>query len=158
MSYQHNASSNLIITTSGAATISNGGGSYSCTAGTSSSSSIYTLTGAVGAAGGGGGGGSYTTSWGGASYSITSSMDAADVYISRPDGRKLAIGKILETIIDTFQIIEPDDALMSKYPALKEAYDEHQRLLMETFGNGKIRDSYETYQTIKRLVSEGNDE
>jgi len=138
--------SNITVTTS-----SNGAVTFNSCSGT------YTLS-AFGGGGGGGGGLASTATWLSTSSSIGySDISAADVYISRPNGKKMAIGSILETIIDTLCIIEPDRDLIERYPSLKAAYEDHQRLLMETFGNSKIRDSYESYQTMKRLVSEQQD-
>lgn len=146
MSYPSNTSiSNISITTSGTGT------------NTFTSSGTYTIS---SVAYGGGGGGASTATWLGTTSSSLgfSDISASDVYLSRPNGRKIALGTILETIIDTLCIIEPDRDLIARYPALKEAYDDHQRLLTETFGNRKIRESYETYQTIKKLVSEQHDD
>lgn len=50
-----------------------------------------------------------------------------DVYIER-NGKRIAVGKTLEQIMERLCIIEPAFELIEKYPALKEAYDNYKMI------------------------------
>jgi hypothetical protein len=116
------------------------GGGY--VTGAASGAGTYT----VGYAGSIGSGG-----WG--NPSITS-----DIRINRPDGTVLEVGKILESIMEVLCIIQPDTELMGKYPSLKDAYESHQELLQQILNDSKLKESYDSYHTIKRLVVSDSNE
>lgn len=122
--------------------------------GTSASQSIYTLSATNGVSysiGYGGGGGTHSAV--SAASSTAYNYDIADVVLTRPGGKKIHLGKLLDSIMDMLCIIEPDQNLIDRYPALKEAYEEHRRAIDRFFGDDKIRETYNNYQTIKNLVS-----
>lgn len=130
--------------------------------------------GAVGATGaitsitiGGGGGGSmisnsgnYTasTSWSTnvskPVYYTTTDSSSADIVIHRKSG-DIRVGDTLKHILDTFCIIVPDQALLDDNPALKAAYDHHQAVIQETLGT-KLKESFDSYKTIERLIQQDN--
>lgn len=85
-----------------------------------------------GISGSGGAGGAYTTS------SITTSTGIygassrtvfdSDVIIRREGQPDIAIGQTLDSIAKRLAILEPDFDKMSKFPALKEAYDNYKMI------------------------------
>lgn len=108
--------------------------------------------------------GNYTiTSYGGSgtssSWGSMSPTDASrDVVIRRPNGKEIYVGAVLDQIMDMLMIIPQDDALHEKNPALKAAYEHHQSIIKDMLSNEKLRESYESYRTMRNLVAHENDD
>lgn len=133
------------------------------------SSSINTGTlGATGASGvvtsltmsGGGAGGGMISSSGYSTtaiskpvYYTTTDNDNADIVIHRKSGNNIRVGDSIKHILDTFCIIVPDHTLLDSNPALKAAYENHQAIIQETLGP-KLKESYDSYKTIERLIQQ----
>lgn len=138
MSYS--LSSNLSIT---AATITSSG---VLTLPASSGTYLITTTGY-----GAGGGGTYSSA---SSWGVTHSTDNRDVVIKRKNGKEIRVGDSLEMIMELLMIIPEDRELFEKNPALKDAYDHHQQVIREVFTDDRLRESFDTYHTIRRLVKD----
>lgn len=92
------------------------------------------------------------TGWANSISSITDSNP--DVVIRRPNGREIQVGSLLEQITELLMIIPDNKDLHSKNPALKNAYDHHQLLVKELLSNSKVRESYDSYNTLRKLIQE----
>jgi hypothetical protein len=104
---------------------------------------------------------SYGTGGGGGSASSIMTIASSDVYdnsdvtIKRPNGTEIRVGECLETIMETLFMIIPDKKLMGRYPALDDAFKNHMQLIRDKLhGDHDLKDSYESYQMIKKLVIE----
>jgi hypothetical protein len=124
---------------------------------------ITSLTMLGGGAGGGmiSASGSYTMSTGGYGttavskpvYYTTTDNSGADIVITRKSGESIRIGDSIKHILDTFCIIVPDQTLLDSNPALKAAYENHQAIIQETLGP-KLKESYDSYKTIEKLIQQ----
>lgn len=110
----------------------------------------YASTGYSYAGGGGGGSSGIMT------ISTTNDFhDNADVVIRRPNGSEIRIGECIESIMEALCMVLPDKNLMEKYPALKDAYDNHMVIIRDKLkSDPDLKDSYESYQMIKKLVTQ----
>jgi len=150
----------------GKVTIPNGG--YSITsANVASASTGYhashsngyiTITGAGGGGGvGGGAGAGGIWSVNPASLSNPTHIDG-DLTIQRSNGRQMRVAEAIETMMEMMGIIEPDWPMMERYPALRDAYEHHMSVMAEARMDPRIRESYDSYQMIRKLIgSEGED-
>lgn len=118
------------------------------------SNGTYTIT-ATGYGGAGGGGGSsmLASSWGSTSGLASNN----DVVIKRPNGREIHVGALLEQLMDMLMVIPADSELHDKYPALKVAYDHHQSLFNDILASNELKESYDSYRTMRKLVHEQDD-
>ena len=123
------------------------------------SSGTYTIT-AIGGGGGGsnwigvgggGGGGNWT------SVSTSNLARDTDVVIKRPNGREIRVGALLEQLMDMLMVIPVDTELHDKYPALKAAYEHHQSIFNEILASNELKDSYDSYRTLRNLVGQEED-
>lgn len=112
--------------------------------------------------GGYGGGGGYTTSSSSIltltipSMSTSSIIDAHsdDIVITKTNGKRIHVGECIENIMEVLCMIVPDHEMMKQYPVLKDAYQNHINLIREKINDADIKESYESYQLIKNLVTE----
>lgn len=119
------------------------------------SSGTYTITST--GYGGGGGGGNYTSasSWGVSSNNNLYHVN--DIVIRRDNGKDIRIADSIEMIMELLMIIPEDKDLLDKNPALRSAYDHHQQIIRETFTSERLKESFNTYHTIRKLVKEENE-
>lgn len=116
-------------------------------------------------AGGGGGGvfgggsltsasitGTYTTVSNPVYYTDSNDFDN-DITIKRKNGESIRVGDTIKAILDTLYIILPDQRLLDSNPSLKAAYEHHQTVMEETLGD-RLKDAYNSYKTIEKLVLE----
>lgn len=134
------------------------------------------VTGAVGgyssiitSVGGGGtgsvyGGGSLTSASITGSYTsvskpvfYTESTEFENDIVIKQRGESIHVGKTIKAILDTFYIIIPDQKLLDSNPSLKAAYEHHQSVIQETLGE-RLKDAYNSYKTIEKLVLDKNDQ
>jgi hypothetical protein len=127
-------------------------GGYTSIITTSSSGSVF-----------GGGGltsasisGTYTTVSKPVYYTESTAFEN-DIVINRKDGETIRVGQTIKAILDTFYIIIPDQKLLDTNPSLKTAYDHHQAVMQETLGD-QLKDSYNSYKTIEKLVLDSDDQ
>jgi hypothetical protein len=85
-------------------------------------------------------------------YTITDNS-GADIVIPRNSGESIRVGDTIKHILDTFCIIVPDQNLLDSNPALKAAYENHQAIIQETLGP-KLKESYDSYKTIEKLIQQ----
>lgn len=117
------------------------------------SSGTYTIT--TTGYGGGGGTSLLTSSGTGWANSISTITDSSpDVVIRMANGKEIHVGSLLEQITELLMIIPDNADLHSKNPALKDAYDHHQLLVKELLSNSKVRESYDSYNTLRKLVQD----
>jgi hypothetical protein len=129
-----------------------GGGGY-----VSGTTSVYGAGGAPGTLYTSGNGG-YTSFTGQATVGgiyIHGGMQS-DITISRPNGQ-LNVGASLEMIMDMLGLIQPDHTLMDKHPALKDAYEAHVSALKDKLMHHDIKDTYNSYHTVRKLVLGADD-
>lgn len=93
-----------------------------------------------------------------ASVSSKHSMSHHDVVIKRPNGKEIRVGELLESMMEIMMIIPNDPDLHGKNPALKDAYEHHQSLIREMMASDRLRESYESYNTLRKLVSQEDDD
>lgn len=141
MSYSQ--TSNITVT---ATTLSNNG---VLTLPTSSGSYTITTTGY------GGGTGILASNW--ASISPSNLTRDNDVVIKRPNGKEIRVGALLEQLMDMLMVIPADTELHDKYPALKAAYEHHQSIFDDILSSNDLKDSYESYKTLRKLVGQEED-
>jgi hypothetical protein len=72
----------------------------------------------------------------------------------RKNGKEIRVGDSLEMIMEFLMIIPEDKELLEKNPALKDAYEHHQRVVREVFTDDRLKESFDTYHTIRRLVKD----
>lgn len=121
--------------------------------------SIITTGSGVGGSVFGGGGltatsitGVYTTVSNPVYYTNSSDFDS-DITIKRKNGETIRVGDTIKAILDTFYIIVPNQTLLDSNPSLKAAYEHHQAVMQETLGE-RLKDAYNSYKTIEKLVLE----
>ncbi len=96
--------------------------------------------------------GSYTTVSNPVYYTNSSDFEN-DITIKRKNGESIRVGDTIKAILDTFYIILPDQKLLDSNPSLKAAYEHHQAVMQETLGD-RLKDAYNSYKTIEKLVLE----
>jgi hypothetical protein len=102
---------------------------------------------------GGGGGYASTSSWG-VSSSNNNLYHVNDIVVRRDNGKDIRIADSIEMIMELLMIIPEDRGLLDKNPALRSAYDHHQQIIRETFSSERLKESFDTYHTIRKLVKE----
>lgn len=88
-------------------------------------------------------------------YYIESTEFENDIVIKQGN-ESIHVGKTIKAILDTFYIIIPDQKLLDSNPSLKAAYEHHQSVMQETLGE-RLKDAYNSYKTIEKLVLDKDD-
>ena len=89
-------------------------------------------------------------------YYTESTAFENDIVINRKDGEAIRVGQTIKAILDTFYIIIPDQTLLDSHPSLKAAYEHHRAIIQETLGE-RLKDTYNSYKTIEKLVLDKDD-
>ena len=74
-----------------------------------------------------------------------------DIHITK-NGKTLKVFDALELVLNRLNIIIPDEIMIEKNPALRDAYDHYVSVVKEMPVDPRVKEAYDSYHTIMKLV------
>lgn len=102
--------------------------------------------------------GTWTTvspSWSSGTISLgTTSFDEidSDITLKRKGKPDVKIGATLDLICEHLNIIIPEKSLLESNPALKMAYEHYSEVLQKTYADIELKNAYDSYKTLEKLL------
>lgn len=110
------------------------------------------------------GAGSWTTippSWSSGTISlgaIKADDTDTDITLKRKNKPDLKIGVTLDLICEHLNIIIPEKSLLESNPALKMAYEHYSEVLQKTYADIELKNAYDSYKTLEKLLRSEDEE
>lgn len=75
-----------------------------------------------------------------------------ELIIQQSDGKSIKVAETLSNIIDIFGLLQPDKNLISKYPALQNAWDEYKSELTRSLKSPELISAIDSYNMTVSLI------